>query len=138
MSNTGKYGNGDATFQAAGGQLGIRKLVDAFFDIMATNPAYRKIYEMHPPDIELSRDKLALFLCGWTGGPRLFLDKYGQIAIPRVHCHLGITEVERDMWLACMHDALSQQEYPESLIDYLLKQLSIPAERVRQACMRSE
>ena len=134
MSNTPDYGSADATYQAAGGQAGIRKLIDSFFDIMGSNPTYRRIYDWHPDDIEVSRDKLALFLCGWMGGPRLFPQKYGQIAIPKVHSHLKVTEVERDMWLACMQEALALQDYPESLKQYLLEQLAIPAERVRQAC----
>lgn len=135
MTKSQEYGEGDATFQAAGGQAGIRKLIDTFFDIMGSDLAYRRIYDWHPDDIEVSRDKLALFLCGWTGGPRLFPEKYGPIAIPAVHRHLNVTEVERDMWLGCMKDALAQQDYPEPLRRYLLEQLYVPAERIRQVCM---
>lgn len=135
MEQKRAYGEGDATFQAAGGQAGIHKLIDTFFDIMGSDPAYRRIYDWHPDDIDVSRDKLALFLCGWTGGPRLFPEKYGPIAIPVVHRHLNVTEVERDMWLACMKEALAQQNYPESLQQYLLEQLHVPAERIRQVCM---
>ena len=134
MTSKPDYGTGDATFQAAGGQAGIRKLIDSFFDIMGSNPAYKRIYDWHPDDIEESRDKLALFLCGWMGGPRLFPEKYGQIAIPKVHSHLKVTEVERDMWLNCMREALALQDYPETLKQYLIEQLAVPAERVRQAC----
>ena len=32
------FGEGDATFQAVGGETGIRRLVDAFYDIMETSP----------------------------------------------------------------------------------------------------
>lgn len=129
------YGNSDATYQAAGGQAGIRRLVDSFFDIMSSDPRYRSIYDMHPPDKEMSRDKLALFLCGWMGGPRPFIDKYGPISIPNAHRHLEITGVERDLWLDCMARALSLQEYPPGLVEYLRQQLYFPAERVRSVCM---
>ena len=135
MTQSPEYGDGDATFRAAGGQAGIRKLIDTFFDIMGSNPAYRRIYEWHPDDIEVSRDKLALFLCGWMGGPRPCLEKYGQVAIPVVHRHLDVTEIERDMWLNCMKEALAQQDYEESLRQYLIEQLYVPAERIRQVCM---
>lgn len=130
-----EYGDADTTYQAAGGQAGIRKLVDSFFDIMANDPRYRSIYDMHPPDSEISRDKLALFLCGWMGGPRPFVDKYGSISIPGAHQHLKITGVERDLWLDCMSQALALQNYPPALVDYLLQQLRIPAERIRRVCM---
>lgn len=135
MEQHSQYGDGDTTFLAAGGQPGIRKLVDCFFDIMASDPCYQTIYGWHPEDKEISRDKLALFLCGWMGGPRPFIEKYGQIRIPDVHKHLKITEVERDLWLECMSRALSSQDYPPDLIEYLRQQLWIPAERVRQVCM---
>ena len=135
MTQPIEYGNGDATYQAAGRQIGIRKLVDSFFDIMASDPKYAIIYHWHPEDKEMSRDKLALFLCGWMGGPKPFIEKYGTIRIPDAHKHLDITAVERDLWLDCMARALAEQDYPPALVEYLRQQLYIPAERVRQVCM---
>ena len=134
MTSAVEYGQQDNTYRAAGGQPGIRKLVDCFFDIMGSDPAYRVIYDWHPEDREESRDKLALFLCGWMGGPRPFVEKYGPIRIPQAHQHLSITALERDLWLECMGQALRQQDYPSELVDYLLRQLYIPAERIREAC----
>lgn len=69
------------------------------------------------------------------GGPKSLLDKYGSIRIPDAYKYLRIAAVERDLWLECMGRALRLQDYPESLIDYLLRQLYIPAGRIRQACM---
>ena len=126
------YGSADATFQAAGGEAGIRLLVDVFYDIMEADPRFSDIRSMHPADLEVSRDKLARFLCGWTGGPRRYREKYGAITIPGAHAHLGVTAKERDQWLACMAAALAAQDYPQSLVQYLLEQLAVPAERIRQ------
>jgi len=128
------YGTNDATFVAAGGADGIRKLVDAFYDIMGADPSYETILKWHPSDLELSRDKLARFLCGWMGGPNRYEEKYGAISIPGAHSHLSITARERDMWLECMSQAMDAQGYPADFKAYLLKQLSLPAERVRQVC----
>ena len=133
-----EYGNADATYQAAGGQAGIRRLVDSFYDIMGSDSRYRPIYEMHPADKDMSRDKLALFLCGWMGGPRPFVEKYGSISIPNAHRQPKITEVERDLWLDCMACALALQDYPSSLVEYLQRQFYIPAERVRSVCMAQQ
>lgn len=135
VTHQAEYGHGDTTYQAAGGQAGIRKLVDCFFDFMASDAKYSVIYDWHPQDKEVSRDKLALFLCGWMGGPRPFVEKYGQIRIPEAHRHLTITAVERDLWLDCMSRALNVQDYPPDLVKYLQQQLYIPAERVRKVCM---
>ena len=128
------YGKGDATFQAAGGEDGIQRLVEAFYRIMAARPEYRRIYEWHP-DQGLAEDKLARFLCGWMGGPRRYHEKYGSISIPKVHAHLPVTTTEKGMWLDCMRDALEEQSYPESLKRYLLEQLAYPAEMIRKSSL---
>jgi len=129
---TASYGTGDATYQAAGGEAGIRQLVDDFYDIMEANPAFATIWSWHPQPNDVSRDKLARFLCAWTGGPRLYSEKYGPISIPQVHQHLKVTQTEQDQWLDCMGQALAKQGYPADLVDYLLVQLAVPAERVRK------
>lgn len=132
MCKTPDYGNGDATYQAAGGEKGIRALVDAFYDIMDTDTRFSEIRQMHPQQLNVSRDKLARFLCGWMGGPRRYREKYGPITIPGAHAHLRVTTKERDQWLDCMAAALATQPYPASLAAYLLEQLAVPAERIRQ------
>ena len=132
MTDTPAYGTQDATFQAAGGESGIRRLVDAFYDVMDEDERFADIRHMHPADLTVSRDKLARFLCGWMGGPRRYREKYGPITIPGAHAHLGVTAKERDQWLACMAAALATQDYPDTLVEYLLTQLAVPAERIRQ------
>lgn len=127
-----RYGTGDATYQAAGGEAGIRKLIDTFYDIMVTSKAYRDIWALHPAENEFSRDKLTLFLCGWMGGPKRYHEQYGSISIPRVHAHLPVTDSEKDQWLACMNEALERQGYLQSFVDYLMAQLAVPAEHIRR------
>ena len=127
-----RYGIEDASFQAAGGEVGIRKLVDGFFDRMGSDPRFDVIHEMHPEDKEMSRDKLARFLCGWLGGPKLFQEKYGGISIPRVHEHLAIATPERDQWLTCMRETVAEQPFEPNFRTYLMEQLFVPAEGVRR------
>lgn len=127
------FGTLDATYQAAGGEDGIRRLVDSFYAIMGTNPAYARIYHWHA-NVPEARDKLARFLCGWMGGPKRYREKYGPINIPQVHGHLPVTSVERDMWLDCMSEALAQQPYSDALREYLRVQLAVPAQRITDRC----
>ncbi|WP_444998092.1 group II truncated hemoglobin [Aliikangiella sp. IMCC44359] len=127
------YGTLDASFQAAGGEEGIRKLVDDFYDFMENISPAKKILEMHPSDLNISRDKLFRFLCGWLGGPRLYRETYGPISIPAAHAHLDIGTAERDAWLLCMKKAIELQPYDEEFKSYLYRQLCIPAERVRNS-----
>ena len=115
-----------------GGEEGIRCLVGAFYGDMDRADYATDIRAMHPQDLDVSRDKLTLFLCGWLGGPRLYAEKYGGISIPSAHAHLDIGLAERDAWLRCMKVALDKQDYAPDFKIYLLEQLSIPAERVRK------
>ena len=128
------FGTGDASFLAAGGEVGLRRLVDSFFDRMGTDPRFSAIYALHPDDIDVSRDKLARFLCGWLGGPKLYNEKYGAIGIPRVHAHLPIATAERDQWLDCMAESVAEQPYANEFKKYLMEQLYVPAEAVRRRC----
>jgi len=126
------YGIGDASFQAAGRRAGIFKLVNEFFDRMGSDERFATIWNMHPDDKDISRDKLARFLCGWLGGPKLYREKYGSIGIPRVHQHLAIATVERDQWLTCMGETVEEQPFDPSFKTYLMEQLFVPAEAVRR------
>ncbi len=131
------YGYQDNSYKAAGELIGIRKLVDCFYDLMNTLPDAHKIRAMHPADLTVSKDKLTHFLSGWLGGPRTYAGKYGRISIPDVHQHLVVNEQERDAWLLCMKLAAEQQPYAPTFRKYLLEQLAIPAERIR-ATSRNE
>jgi hemoglobin len=126
------YGDGDATFLACGGVEGIRRLVEDFYAKMDTLPEATRIRDLHPRDLEISIDKLARFLSGWTGGPKLFSEKYGPIKIPIFHRHLPVGEAERDAWLLCMERALAIQDFPDDLKQYMLEQLFVPADRIRE------
>lgn len=129
-----KYGQGDASFIAAGGVDGITALVERFYFYMDELPEAAIIRRMHPADLTASKDKLARFLCGWLGGPRRYQPRYGSIRIPHAHARFPIGEAERDAWLRCMTKAAADQPYDEDFRRYLLAALSVPAERVRAVC----
>ena len=124
------FGLGDTSYQAAGGEEGIRRLVDSFYDELELAEIAIRVRAMHPSDLTVSRDKLARFLCGWLNGPNRYRKKYGSISIPGVHAHLDIGPSERDAWLTCMSRAIAKQPYSSSFKTYLLEQLSVPANRV--------
>lgn len=124
------YGTADASYQAAGGIEGIRRLVDDFYDVMERWEAAQTIRGMHAEDLGVARDKLACFLSGWLGGPKLFQERYGSISIPSFHASWPIGEAERDAWLGCMAQAIEMQPYTPEFKEYLLRQLRVPAERI--------
>ena len=125
-------GSENTTYHAVGGHGGVVQLVDDFYDAMEKLPKAQKIRAMHKPGLTESRDKLVYFLSGWMGGPRIYGEKYGDINIPMAHQHIRIDADDRDAWLLCMKDALSKQNYPESLQTYLLDNLAFPANKIHQ------
>ena len=131
MTDERRYGDGDASFQAAGGIDGIARLVDDFYAIMDERDYARVIRAMHPDDLSVSNDKLARFLCGWLGGPKRYSEKYGGIAIPPAHAHLAIGNDERIAWLRCMAEAVARQPWPDEFKTYLMAQLAVPAGRIQ-------
>jgi hemoglobin len=133
MSPTPSYGVGDASYQAAGGIDGLHRLVADFYQLMDELPEAGALRRLHGDSLELAADKLACFLSGWLGGPRLFQEKYGSIAIPAFHAQWPIDEHLSEAWLACMAAAIARQPYAADFADYLLAQLRVPAQRIVQA-----
>ncbi len=127
------HGTGDASYRAAGGLEGLTRLVDAFYDAMASQDGAARILAMHPPDLTRSRRKLTAFLSGWLNGPNLFAEQFGKISIPRAHAHMTIDESERDAWMACMRVAVEAQPWTDDFKAYFLRAIAVPAERVRVA-----
>ena len=125
-----RFGDGDASFQAAGGIEGIERLVTDFYRFMDELPAAATIRAMHGEDLAEVRDRLARFLCGWLGGPKRYSEKFGPISIPQFHARWPIGEEESDAWLLCMERAIACQPYTAEFADYLLKQLRVPASRI--------
>lgn len=134
MSHPPAYGVGDASYRAAGGIDGLRRLVDDFYRLMDEQPEAADLRRLHGESLQLARDKLSCFLSGWLGGPRLFSEKYGAIAIPAFHAQWPIDERLSEIWLNCMAQAVALQPYPADFADYLLSQLRVPAQRIVQAC----
>lgn len=133
MSSTPTYGDGDASYQAAGGLDGLRRLVDDFYRVMDESPAAAELRRLHPENLDASRDKLTCFLSGWLGGPKLFAEKYGPIVIPAFHAQWPIDEGLSQAWLDCMAQVIARQGYAPAFAEYLLAQLRVPAARIVQA-----
>ena len=132
------YGQGSNTFDAVGGTEGVNHLVDTFYTLMESTPRYQSIHAMHQRSGEQARDRLARFLSSWMGGPHSYREKYGPINIPGAHAHLAVGPAERNLWLDCMSEAIDRIELNPSLAEYLIRQLSVPADRIVAVCQRQQ
>ena len=93
-------------FAVIGGEPTVRRLVDTFYDLMDRLPEARQLRAIHPPSLDGSRDKLHWFLVGWTGGPPLYIERFGHPRLRARHLPFSIGAAERDAWMRCMTEAL--------------------------------
>jgi hemoglobin len=96
-----------------GGEEGVRRLVDRFYDIMDEEPAAAGIRAMHGADLGPIRERLFEFLSGWLGGPPTYFERADRPCIRGAHRPFPIGPAERDQWLMCMHRALADVGIPE-------------------------
>ena len=101
----------------------IRAIVEAFYDVMESDEKAKTIRLMHPKDLTSSREKLFMFLTGWTGGPQLYIERYGHPFLRRRHLPFKIGEEERDQWIYCMTKGLLNLKMEEEKIKALLNAL---------------
>ena len=101
----------------------IREIVEAFYDVMDSDEKAKTIRLMHPEDLTSSREKLFMFLSGWTGGPQLYIERYGHSFLRRQHLPFKIGEEERNQWIYCMTKGLLNLKMEEEKIKALLNAL---------------
>ena len=101
----------------------IREIVEAFYDVMEADEKAKTIRQMHPEDLTSSREKLFMFLTGWTGGPQLYIERYGHPFLRRRHLPFKIGEEERDQWIYCMTKGMLNLKMDEKKIKALLNAL---------------
>ena len=118
-------------FEQLGGEAGIRRLVDRFYDLMDTAPEAATIRALHARSLKASRDKLQMFLVGWTGGPPVYVDKFGHQRLRMRHFPFAISARERDEWMWCMNRALDEQEMPDELRAMLKERFHALADHMR-------
>jgi len=99
---------GATPFEVLGGEPAVLALVQRFYDLMDLEPAYRGIRALHPSHLEGSRDKLFWFLCGWLGGPQHYVERFGHPRLRARHLPFTIGIAERDQWMACMKQAMTE------------------------------
>lgn len=94
-------------YELLGGEQGIRRLSEAFYNAMDRLPEATTIRAMHGKNLESIKQRLFEFLSGWLGGPPLFMERHGTVCITSSHSPFAIGAAERDQWLFCMDQALA-------------------------------
>jgi hemoglobin len=122
---------GPTPFERLGGEAAVQALVDRFYDLMDLEPAYRELRAVHGDTLEQARARLFWFLCGWLGGPQHYVERFGHPRLRMRHMPFAIGILERDQWMACMHQAMVEREVEPELLERLVASLFNTADWMR-------
>src|SRR5690606_26633328 len=78
---------------------------------------------MLPSDLTGSREKLFMYLTGWTGGPQLYIERYGHPRLRARHLPFPIDESARDQWMYCMIKSLHENGVEDPVLTQLASNL---------------
>ena len=112
----------ETPFELVGGADRVRALVERFYDAMSEHePALARL---HPLDAEgrvarTSRDRFALFLIGWLGGPQDYTEQHGHPRLRMRHGRVPVNLAMRDAWLRCMRIAMDAEGVTGRVRDFL-------------------
>ena len=118
-------------YELIGGEAGLRSLVDRFYDLMDSSPEAAGIRAIHPRSLTRSREKLFMFLSGWSGGPQLYVEKFGHPRLRMRHMPFSIGAAERDQWLWCMNKALDESQIDPRVVEFLRARFAEVADAMR-------
>jgi hemoglobin len=117
-----ELGPNHTPFEAIGGEDRVRSLVEDFYDAMSDHePALAKLHkcdEQGRVDRE-SRDRFALFLIGWLGGPQHYMEQHGHPRLRMRHGRVPVDVGMRDAWVRSMQRALDKQKIEGDLRSFL-------------------
>lgn len=118
-------------FDLLGGEVGVRRLVDRFYDHMDQDPGVAPLRALHPPDLAESREKLWMFLVGWTGGPPLYMMRRGHPRLRARHLPFPVDGAAAAQWMACMRAAMDDCAVPAAAREVMEPALARLADHMR-------
>ncbi len=110
----------------AGGMPFFERLVDRFYEGVATDAVLLPLYP-EQPDLTGARHRLTLFLAQYWGGPMTYSEERGHPRLRMRHLPFTIGPLERDRWLVHMAAAVDAEcadldpTIAEELMAYFVK-----------------
>lgn len=113
-------------FDLIGGEAPVRALVERFYDAMDEHePALAALHPLEGGKVSrASRDRFALFLIGWLGGPQDYMRLHGHPRLRMRHGHVPVTLAMRDAWLRAMAIALDDASIAPGVRAFLTEKLA--------------
>lgn len=95
-------------FDRLGGHPTIKAIVNRFYDLMESDPAYAELRAMHAPDLSPMRHSLAGFLAAWAGGPRDWFEENPGKCMMSAHKGFAIGKQTAGQWSDAMGRAIGE------------------------------
>lgn len=114
----------DTPFEQLGGAAGVWQLVRRFHALMDGLPEAYTARSVSPQDLRRSEESLFDFLSGWFGGPCLPIPKEGHPCLRMRHSPYAVGTAQRDAWMQCMAQALTEQVADVALRTRLIETFS--------------
>lgn len=111
----------DSVYARIGGAPAVHRLVNRFYELMDELPEAYTVRQIHPESLAGSAESLFEFLSGWFGGPPLYSNKKGHPRLRMRHAPYAVGPVERDEWMLCMRQALTEQVTDPALLELLIR-----------------
>jgi hemoglobin len=109
-------------FQLLGGAERVRALVERFYDAMSEHEPQLARLHRCDGDGRVDRDtreRFALFLIGWLGGPQDYMAIHGHPRLRMRHARVPVGADQRDAWLRCMQRALDGEAVDGQVREFL-------------------
>ncbi len=113
---------GDTPYDRLGKSEGVRALVEVFYDAMSDHePELTKLHRVDAAGrVDTgSRERFAMFLNGWLGGPQDYLATHGHPRLRMRHGGFVVNVAMRDAWLRSMQKALDARKVEGPVREYL-------------------
>jgi len=125
MAESETFGANNTPYDRIGGERAVRALAERFYDAMDEHePELARLHPLEDGKVSrASRDRFALFLIGWLGGPQDYMRLHGHPRLRMRHAHVPVSPQMRDAWVRCMRLALEQSELEPSLHSFLDEKL---------------
>jgi len=93
-------------YDEIGGMPTFERLVQRFYEGVATDPVLRPLYPEE--DLGPAEVRFRLFLAQYWGGPTTYSDERGHPRLRMRHAPFAVTETAKEHWLAHFRAALDE------------------------------
>lgn len=124
----------ETPFELVGGADRVRALVERFYDAMTDHePTLARLHPCDPEGrvVRSSRDRFALFLIGWLGGPQDYTERHGHPRLRMRHGRVPVNLAMRAAWLRCMTIAMDAEGVTGPIREYLAARFAEVADFLR-------